>query len=160
MICVFRVSQAYVYTDAERIIGVEMNEEFCNLQNEIIRKYKMDDRISILQKRIEELPETIKQSDVIVINNSFEFYSSRSIQIYIWKFLRAAIKPGTLLITRPSVEATFKTLSIRISIEKWLKPLKKSCSDKFSFLSNYEEKFADISCYEVLKQNLMSSKEM
>lgn len=138
-----------MYTDAERIIGVEMNEEFCNLQHEIVCKYKMDDRISILHKKIEEVPEIIKQSDVIVINNSFEFYLSRYVQINTWKFLKAAIKPGTLLITRPSVEATFKTLSIGISVEKWLKPLKKPCSDKFSFLCNYEDKFADISCYEV-----------
>ncbi|XP_024887687.1 uncharacterized protein LOC112464753 isoform X3 [Temnothorax curvispinosus] len=140
---------AYVYTDARRIIGVEMNEELCNLQNEILCKYKMDDRISILHKRIEEVPETIKQSDVIVINNAFEFYLPRDVQIDIWKFLKNAIKPKTLLITRPSVEATFKTLSIGISVEKWLKPFKKPQSDKFSFLPDYEGKFAEISCYEV-----------
>ncbi|XP_071633419.1 uncharacterized protein [Temnothorax longispinosus] len=140
---------AYVYTDARRIIGVEMNEELCNLQNEILCKYRMDDRISILHKRIEEVPETIKQSDVIVINNAFEFYLPRDVQIDIWKFLKNAIKPKTLLITRPSVEATFKTLSIGISVEKWLKPFKKPQSDKFSFLPDYEGKFAEISCYEV-----------
>lgn len=142
--------QAYVYTDARKIIGVEMNEEFCNLQNEIICKYKMDDRISILHKRIEEVPEIIKQSNVIIINNSFEFYLSRDVQIGIWKFLKVAIKPGTLLITRPSVEAIFKTLSIGISVEKWLKPLKKPHSNKFSFLSDYKDKFAEILYYKVL----------
>lgn len=127
-----------------------MNEEFCNIQNEIICKYKMNDRISILHKRIEEVPEIIKQSDVIVINNSFEFYLSKDVQIDIWKFLKATIKPGTLLITRPSVEATFKTLSIGISEEKWLKPLKKPHSNEFSFLYDYEDKFAEILYYEVL----------
>lgn len=126
-----------------------MNEEFCNLQNEIIRKFKMDDRISILHKRIEEVPEIIKQSDVIIINNAFEFYLPEDVQIDIWKFLKTAIKPGTLLVTRPSVETTFKTLLIEISIEKWLKPLKKSYSDKFSFLLD-EDKFSEILCYEVL----------
>lgn len=109
----------------------------------------MDDRISILHKKIEEVPEIIKQSDVIVINNSFEFYLSRDVQIDIWTFLKATIKPGTLLITRPSIEATFKTLSIG-SIEKWLKPLKKPHSNKFSFLPDYEDKFAEILYYEVL----------
>ncbi|XP_011861851.1 PREDICTED: uncharacterized protein LOC105558657 isoform X2 [Vollenhovia emeryi] len=141
---------AYVYTDAGKIIGVEMNEEFCNLQNEIIYKYKMNDRISILHKRIEEVPETIKESDVIVINNSFEFYLPRNVQIDVWKFLKAAIKPGTLLITRPSVDETFKTLSIDISVDKWLKPFKKPHSDEFSFLPYYEDKLAEILCYEVL----------
>lgn len=110
----------------------------------------MDDRISVLHKRIEEVPEVIKQSDVIVINNSFEFYLPRDVQIDIWTFLKAAIKPGTLLIARPSVETTFKTLSIGISVEKWLKPLKKPPSNKFSFLPDYEDKFAEILYYEVL----------
>lgn len=127
-----------------------MNEEFCNLQNEIIRKFKMDDRISILHKRIEEVPDIIKQSDVIVINNAFEFYLPEHVQIDIWKFLKTAIKPGTLLVTRPSVETTFKTLLIGISIGKWLKPLKKPYSDKFPFLLDYEDKFSEILCYEVL----------
>jgi len=139
-----------VYTDAKRIIGVEMNEEFCNLQNETVCKFKMDDRIAILHKRIEEVPEIIKQSDVIIINNAFEFYLSRDVQIDIWKFLRTAIKPRTLLVTRPSVETTFRTLVIGISVEEWLKPFKKSDSDKCPFLLNYEDKFSEIWCYEVL----------
>ncbi|KYQ53773.1 hypothetical protein ALC60_07256 [Trachymyrmex zeteki] len=141
---------AYVYTDARRIIGVEMNREFCNLQNETVCKYKMDNRISILHKRIEEVPEIIKQSDVIIINNAFEFYLPRDVQIDIWKCLRTAIKPGTLLVTRPSVETTFKILLIGISVEKWLKPFKKPDFNQFSFLLDYEDKFSEIWCYEVL----------
>ncbi|EGI63248.1 hypothetical protein G5I_08276 [Acromyrmex echinatior] len=141
---------AYVYTDARRIIGVEMNGEFCNLQNEIVCKFKMDNRISILHKRIEEVPEIIEQSDVIIINNAFEFYLSRDVEIDIWKFLRTAIKPGTLLVTRPSVETTFKILLIGISIEKWLKPFKKPDFNKFPFLLDYEDKFSEIWCYKVL----------
>lgn len=141
---------AYVYTDAKRIIGVEMNEEFCNLQNETICKFKMDDRISILHKRIEEVPEIIIQSDVIIINNAFEFYLPRDSQIEIWKILKTTIKSGTLLVTRPSVETTFKTLLIGISVDKWLKPFKKPDSDKFPFLLDFEDKFSEMWCYEVL----------
>ncbi|KAL6258242.1 hypothetical protein P5V15_010172 [Pogonomyrmex californicus] len=141
---------AYVYTDANKIIGVEMNEEFCNLQNEIIHKFKMNDRISIVHRRIEEVPEIVKQSDVIIINNAFEFYLSKDIQIDIWKFLKTVMKPGTLLVTRPSIETTFKTLLIEISIENWLKPLKRSYFNQCAFLHDYKDKFSEILCYEVL----------
>lgn len=31
--------QAYVYTKASKIVGVEMNAELCNIQNKLIKKY-------------------------------------------------------------------------------------------------------------------------
>jgi hypothetical protein len=33
------VLQAYVYTKASKIIGVEMNADLCNIQNNLIKKY-------------------------------------------------------------------------------------------------------------------------
>ena len=33
------VLQAYVYTKASKIIGVEMNADLCNIQNKLIKKY-------------------------------------------------------------------------------------------------------------------------
>ncbi|XP_014482910.1 PREDICTED: uncharacterized protein LOC106748670 [Dinoponera quadriceps] len=142
---------AYVYTDAPRIIGVEMNEELCNLQNDITRKYKMDDRITVFHNRIEGVPEVIEESDVIILNNPFEFYLPEDVQIDIWKFLRATIKKGTILVTCPSIEVTFKTLQLDDSIETWLKPCERLYSNKFPDLhiTNGDE-FSNMSCYEVL----------
>jgi hypothetical protein len=31
--------QAYVYTKAAKIVGIEINADFCNIQNNIIKKY-------------------------------------------------------------------------------------------------------------------------
>ena len=33
------VLQAYVYTKASKIVGVEMNADLCNIQNKLIKKY-------------------------------------------------------------------------------------------------------------------------
>jgi hypothetical protein len=37
MICF--ILQAYVFTKAAKIVGVEINADFCNIQNKIINKY-------------------------------------------------------------------------------------------------------------------------
>ena len=33
------IFQAFVYTKASKIIGVEMNADLCNIQNKLIKKY-------------------------------------------------------------------------------------------------------------------------
>lgn len=127
-----------------------MNEEFCNLQSDVIRKFKMNDRICVMHRRIEQVPDVVKQGDVIVINNAFEFYLPESVQTDIWKYLRATVRSGTLLVTRPSVETVFETLNMDISIENWLKPFTNSDLDNCAFLSKHKDKFSEIFCYEVL----------
>lgn len=114
------VFQAHVLTSAEKIIGVEMNKECCLLQRDIVNKYNMNDRIEIVHKRIEECPEIVQTSDVIIMNNPFEFYVSESVHREIWKFLIANIQSRTILVTKPSIETIFKNLRIG-SANKWVK---------------------------------------
>ncbi|KAF9577575.1 hypothetical protein BGW38_007127, partial [Lunasporangiospora selenospora] len=35
----------YLFTDAQKLIGVEMNDYFCKLQNDIVRKHRLQDRV-------------------------------------------------------------------------------------------------------------------
>lgn len=147
---------AYVYTDAARIIGVEMNEEFCDLQRSIVKQFKMNDKIEILHKKIEDAPEVVKASDVVVINNPFEFYLTESEQIEIWRFLKDNIKKGAFLITRPSVETMLENLQTGIVVSEWLKPLPscQSNNQEFSSLSSVTSKdgrkYDNIIGYEVI----------
>lgn len=147
---------AYVYTDAKRIVGVEMNDEFCKLQSDIIRKYDMDNRIEILHKKIEEAEDVVKVSDVIVLNNVFEFYLSEALQIQIWKFLRANIKKGALVVTQPRIETTFSQLDTGIQVDAWLRPIETTAtaSQDFQFFTtdknDDDNSFTEIACYEVL----------
>ena len=40
-------SQAYYFSDAQQIVGVEMNSELCELQNNVVDKYQMQDKIKV-----------------------------------------------------------------------------------------------------------------
>ena len=115
--------QAYVYTDAKRIIGVEMNKEFCDLQNEIIRKFNMEKRVEIVNKRIEDAPEEVKSADIVVLNNVFEFYIPESEQIAIWKFLRTNIKKGARIVSRPPLEIALKFFENDIVVSEWVEKM-------------------------------------
>ncbi|XP_076168420.1 uncharacterized protein LOC143147222 [Ptiloglossa arizonensis] len=144
----------HMFTSAVKIIGVEMNEELCTLQCNIIHKYKMNDRINIVNKKIEDCPEIVQNSNIIIMNNPFEFYVSQSIHAEIWKFLKANIQKGTILVTRPSIETTLESLETEISITKWVKPYEsKRITDKpqvFGSLIIDPDEHSDINFYEVL----------
>lgn len=40
-------SQAYHFSPIKKIVGVEINLELCNLQQEITEKYRMHDRVEV-----------------------------------------------------------------------------------------------------------------
>lgn len=43
---------AYLYTSSPKIIGVEINPDFCKLQLDVIHKYKFGNRIQIICNNI------------------------------------------------------------------------------------------------------------
>ncbi|XP_076648703.1 uncharacterized protein LOC143356690 [Halictus rubicundus] len=145
---------AHIFSSAQKIIGVEMNKDLCTLQSVIIEKFKMNDRIEIVNKKIEECPDIVQSSNIIIMNNPFEFYVPESVHTEIWKFLKANIQKGTILVTRPSIETTFKTLKTGISIKKWIKPFEvdKSAQESqvFGSLVLDPNEHSDITFYEVL----------
>ncbi|XP_076633573.1 uncharacterized protein LOC143347867 [Colletes latitarsis] len=145
---------AYIFTSASNIIGVEMNKELCTLQCDMIQKYKMDDRINIVNKRIEDCSKIVQSSNIIIMNNPFEFYVSESVHAEIWRFLKANIQRKTILVTRPSIETTLENLQTGIPITKWVKPY---ASEKitgepevFGSLIVNPDEHSDISFYEVI----------
>lgn len=143
---------AYIFTSARRIIGVEMNADFCKLQADIVHKYEMEDRIEIVNKRIEDCPEIVEHSDIIILNNVFEFYVPEAVHIEIWKFLRATTRKGTILITRPHIGDTFEHLNTGIVISDWVKPYESSekLEGESQFSNGDPLNYPDIMCYEVI----------
>ncbi|KAK0158550.1 hypothetical protein PV328_009539 [Microctonus aethiopoides] len=146
---------AYVYTDAARIIGVEMNKDLCDLQNEVVKKFKMSKRIEILHKRIENAADVLASADVIVLNNAFEFYLSESEQIKVWQFLKANIKRGAFIISRPRIAIALSNLKTNIKADEWVKEVTEDSTEKKSNLFNMEsnknvDQFTEIICYKVL----------
>ncbi|KAL7299799.1 hypothetical protein TKK_0007543 [Trichogramma kaykai] len=145
---------AHVFTDAKSIIGVEMNEELCTLQNEVIQKYNMDDRIKVVHDKIQNVPDIVASADVVVINNSFEFYLTIEEQTQIWKYLNQHIKKGAFLVTNPPLNQTLEQVPTDIELQKWVKKFnlddKPSDNDKDSDNWSDNDKFSDYEVYQVL----------
>ncbi|KAI9006628.1 hypothetical protein CLU79DRAFT_723727 [Phycomyces nitens] len=119
----------HLFTRARKLIGVEINTWFSKLQQDMVNKYKMGDRIQIINKDIQLVPELLsKQADVVIMNNVFQFFNELPVQQHIWKFIRSETikKPGLLLVTLPSLQEQLKEagLSAAKLMKGWVKEVK------------------------------------
>ena len=62
--------KGYLFTQARKLIGVELNEWFCKLQEDMVKKYKMGDRVQVKKKTIITLLFTYTYISDIDINNN------------------------------------------------------------------------------------------
>lgn len=95
----------------------------------MIKKYKMDDRASVMCKDIQLMPELLsKEADVVIMNNVFQFFNELPIQQQIWKFVRTETKKksGLLLVTLPSLQEQLKEagLSANKLMKGWVKEVR------------------------------------
>ncbi|PSN35247.1 hypothetical protein C0J52_15525 [Blattella germanica] len=109
---------AYVFTQAEKIVGVEMNSELCAMQMGVVCRYKLQDRIQVVEADISSRPDIIMAADVIIMNNVFEFFLSTKRQHELWSFLRHTIKTGTLLVTIPPLEQSETGIDLSTWVEE------------------------------------------
>lgn len=65
---------AYHFSPIKKIVGVEINLELCNLQQEITEKYRMHDRVEIRCADICSEQSLMEQADIVILNNVFEFF--------------------------------------------------------------------------------------
>ncbi|KAG0176896.1 hypothetical protein DFQ29_005487 [Apophysomyces sp. BC1021] len=118
----------YLFTKASKLIGVEINEWFSRLQQDMVSKYKMSDRVQIVCKDIQQVPELIsKEADVLIMNNVFQFFNELPTQQQIWKFIRAETikRPGLLLVTLPSLQEQLKEAGLSQKLMRgWVKEIK------------------------------------
>ena len=134
----------------KQLIGVEINEFFANLQKEMVKQYKMDDRISIVNSDIMKEMDLIQTCDLLIMHNVFEWFFSHKENQAIWKILKSQflIRKGLRIVTCPSIQQSLLDagLSDILSIDGWLKeiPLAYPLDD------NDEEMHTEIHLYEVL----------
>ena len=55
---------------------MEVNSYFCELQLQVVGKYKMEDRIQVICSDICSQASLLQEADIIILNNVFEFFSS------------------------------------------------------------------------------------
>ena len=139
---------AYVFSGAGKILGIEINKELCELQNHVIEKFRLSDRVSVMHDDMTRRSDLFQYADVVILNNVFEWFLDRSQQIAMWQFLSSNIKVGALIVTIPSLEKSIDGLAIGLSLEQWVKPYP---SNKFAYKSDSDsDQEVDINLYQVI----------
>ncbi|XP_002739941.1 uncharacterized protein LOC100370323 [Saccoglossus kowalevskii] len=114
----------YFYSDASKLIGIEINSDLCKLQQEMIATYQMQSRIQIICADVVTQHTLLQQANVIILNNVFEFFASTEVQNKIWRFLYETVRQsGCLLLTVPSLEQSLLHLQTDIDVNTWVKPV-------------------------------------
>ncbi|XP_041828680.1 uncharacterized protein zgc:109986 [Melanotaenia boesemani] len=113
----------YVYSSASQLLGLELNEEFVRLQNEMLHKYSMTDRVQVLHADVCTQDALLHSADVLVMNNVFEYFMEPSEQVRAWKFIMQTFRRrGSLLVTVPSLQDSLNTLQVPLQ-HGWVEEL-------------------------------------
>ncbi|XP_062061258.1 uncharacterized protein LOC133769905 isoform X1 [Lepus europaeus] len=111
----------YLYSSAMQLCGVELNGDFCQLQEMVIKKYQFSDRIKVLHADICTQGSLLQNADVIIMNNVFEYFLNEAEQARAWEYISHNVrKPGSLLVTVPSLEESLSGLQTNIQLSPWV----------------------------------------
>ncbi|XP_074548367.1 uncharacterized protein LOC141806644 [Halichoeres trimaculatus] len=101
----------YLFSSASQLVGVEICEDFVKLQNDMVLKYNLTDRIQVLHSDVCQQNVLLQNADVLVMNNVFEFFMEPTLQVRAWRFIMENFrKKGSLLVTVPSLQESLNTL--------------------------------------------------
>ncbi|KAH0620539.1 hypothetical protein JD844_021103 [Phrynosoma platyrhinos] len=111
----------YFYSSASQLYGVEINADFCQLQEAITAKYQLCERVKVVNADICTQASLLQNADVVIMNNVFEYFLDRSEQTRCWEFIYQNVrKKGALLVTVPSLEKSFSDLQVNIQLNQWV----------------------------------------
>nr|XP_014340082.1 PREDICTED: uncharacterized protein LOC102348870 isoform X2 [Latimeria chalumnae] len=114
----------YLYSSASQLIGVEINTDFCQLQEAAIKKYNFADRIQVVHTDICTQSFILQNADVIIMNNVFEYFLEKEEQVRAWQCISQNVrKKGTLLVTVPGLQESLSYLQTGIQLSEWIEEL-------------------------------------
>jgi len=115
----------YYHSNAERLVGVEMNEFFCSLQKKTIERFDLGNRISVVCADVCTQAEWLKEADVIVMHNVFDFFLAKDVVKRIWELLMTVVtNPGCRLVCSPSLETCFESVGLGMeALNAWVKEI-------------------------------------
>eukprot|EP00095_Tigriopus_kingsejongensis_P007271 maker-scaffold144_size312663-snap-gene-2.36 protein:Tk07271 transcript:maker-scaffold144_size312663-snap-gene-2.36-mRNA-1 annotation:"hypothetical protein L798_15132" len=114
---------AYCYTPCQNILGIEMNQDLCDITGTTIAKFHLGNRIQCVNAELSTMPDLVASADVLVLHNVFDWFMPLELQTQIWKFIRTHLKSGCLLVASPAVDESLKPLQTDIDLSSWLRPL-------------------------------------
>ncbi|XP_051722852.1 uncharacterized protein zgc:109986 [Ctenopharyngodon idella] len=108
----------YLYSAASQLVGVEISSEFVKLQTMAVEKYGFSDRIQVIHGDIRSQAALVQNTDVLIMNNVFEFFMEPSDQMQAWLFINQNFrKKGALLVTVPSIQEALTLLQDAVFLE-------------------------------------------
>ncbi|KAB0369483.1 hypothetical protein FD755_019488 [Muntiacus reevesi] len=114
----------YLYSSASQLYGVELNGDFCQLQEMIIKKYQFTDRIKVLHADVCTQGLLLQNADVIIMNNVFEYFLNETEQARAWEYICHNVrKQGSLLVTVPGLEDSLSGLQVNIQLSPWVEEI-------------------------------------
>ena len=138
---------------ASQIVGVEINPDFCKLQEEVIATKCLGDRIKVKLPRhlviiffqvvkgnMIAQTQLLASADVTVLNNVFSWFMPANLQVNhqqllpmpipmplpqvkMWQCIQKSLSPGSLLVTIPSLETSLEGLNTGINLSTWVRPM-------------------------------------
>lgn len=140
---------AYVYSAASKIIGIEMNAELCQLQQQMVDKHSLGDRIQVICGDVCSHADVIKQADVVVIHSVIDFFLPEDRHSDFWKFIYENTRQkGKVLVTTPSLQRAIGHLKIGLDISSWVKPV--AIPEPAQFEAAHDPDLAELQIYECL----------
>eukprot|EP00906_Rhabdomonas_costata_P018423 RCo026913 len=99
-------------TPTKALVGVELNPFFVNLQRRMVKKHKLEPRVSVVEADVfsESGMAVLATADVVILNNVFEWFTAEDPQ-RCFERVRQALRPGTRVVANPSLEVSLSTSS-------------------------------------------------
>lgn len=114
------IFQAYYFSNASTIVGIEMNKEFSEVQDRIINQYSMDNnRIKVVHSDVMDRVDVVTSSDIVVIN-ILDFFVDNEKQKDMWYFFKKNINKGSYVVCNRSIEETLMNLDVVEEFLNWL----------------------------------------
>ncbi|KAK6054081.1 hypothetical protein COOONC_08414 [Cooperia oncophora] len=88
--------------------GIEQNEEFVKLQQEVIRNFNLQN-IEVVCADVRAQPDLVSNADLIIMNNVFSFFMEADEQL--------------INATNPKIETVLAHLKLSFTVEQWLEKI-------------------------------------
>eukprot|EP00771_Trimastix_marina_P003194 gnl/Trimastix_PCT/4405.p1 GENE.gnl/Trimastix_PCT/4405~~gnl/Trimastix_PCT/4405.p1 ORF type:complete len:391 (+),score=62.50 gnl/Trimastix_PCT/4405:53-1225(+) len=116
----------YVYSSITRLVGVEINPYFCQVQQDTVTHFRMGDRIEVIQDDIRNQAALLREASVVMLHNVFDFWLADPAEHQrCWEFLRGNLsRSGQFILCIPGLERTLRNAEVSLEdIQSWVEEI-------------------------------------
>jgi len=109
-------------TPSMHITGIELNPYFTDIQNKIISKYSMQNRVQIVMANVMSTTgqNLLLNSDIILMNNVFQFFQGdNDVVKRVWQFIKDNFR-GSIIVSVPDLTDILTSIDSEIVVSEWV----------------------------------------